>query len=266
LIADKTGKAGSLGQCDCPFAIWSISNHRRIKLPAEGLVLRNSSPPSSRNKTQFSVYRLNFDPDDAMFFPMNEQIGLPRSPELMSRGDTALLVVDVQEKLVPAIHQGGRVVWIVRRLIDGATILGLPVFATEQYPQGLGPTVPELAERLDSAPSKLTFSCGGCPEFYAALGKLRERGIHKILVCGIEAHVCVQQTVLDLLADAWRVYVAADAVGSRFEMDDLIALGRMDSAGATLTTTEAALFEWCEVAGTPEFKQISRLAREEAGS
>jgi nicotinamidase-related amidase len=179
----------------------------------------------------------------------------------MSRGDTALLVVDVQEKLAPVIAQSARVIWNVRRLIDGAKILGLPVVGTEQYPKGLGPTVNELAERLGPTPSKLTFSCGGCPELFE---QLQGRGIHKILVCGMEAHVCVQQTVLDLLADGWRVFVAADAVGSRFEVDYRIALGRMDSAGATLTTTEAALFEWCEVAGTPEFKEISRLARERA--
>lgn len=178
----------------------------------------------------------------------------------MSRGDTALLVVDVQERLVPAIAGGARVVWNVRRLIDGAKTLGLPVVATEQYPKGLGPTVAELAERLGPVPSKLTFSCGGCPELF---DDLRSRNICKILVCGIEAHVCVQQTVLDLLADGWRVYVAADAVGSRFEADHRIALGRMDSAGATLTTTEAAIFEWCEIAGTAEFKQISQLAREQ---
>ena len=194
---------------------------------------------------------------------MNENARLLKSPELMSRGDTALVVVDVQEKLVPAIDQNARVVWNVRRLIDGANVLGLPVAATEQYPKGLGPTIAELAERLGSAPSKLTFSCGGCPEFFLVLEQWRERGVHKILVCGMETHVCVQQTVLDLLADAWRVYVATDAVGSRFNIDYRTALGRMDSAGATLTTTEAALFEWCEVAGTPEFKQISRLAREE---
>ncbi len=190
---------------------------------------------------------------------MDEHRCLPRSPDLMSRGDTAILVVDVQEKLVPAIADAARVVWNVRRLIDGAKILGLPVIGTEQYPKGLGPTVGELAERLGPVPSKLTFSCGGCPELFE---ELQGRGIHKILVCGIEAHVCVAQSVLDLLADGWRVYVAADAVGSRFAVDYRVALERMDSAGATLTTTEATLFEWCEAAGTPEFREISRLARE----
>ncbi len=185
---------------------------------------------------------------------------ISRSPELMSAEDTGLLVVDVQERLVPAIAGHATVVWNVRRLIDGAKILGLPIVATEQYPQGLGPTVPELAQRLEEIPAKLTFSAGGCPQ---AFGPLRARGIRKVLVCGIEAHVCVQQTVLDLLADGWRVYVAVDAVGSRLEIDYQTALRRMDSSGATLTTVEAALFEWCQAAGTPQFKQISRLVREQ---
>jgi nicotinamidase-related amidase len=184
---------------------------------------------------------------------------LSRSPELMSVGDTALLVVDVQEKLVPAIQGHWRMVWNIGRLIDGAKILGLPVVATEQYPKGLGPTVPELAGRLGEIPSKLVFSCGGCPDVFE---QLQSRGIHKLLVCGIECHVCVQQTVLDLLAAAWRVYIPVDAVGSRHELDYRTALARMESSGATLTTTEAALFEWCEVAGTPEFKQISQLVRQ----
>jgi len=178
----------------------------------------------------------------------------------MSPGDTALVVIDVQEKLAPAIADSRRVVWNVRRLIDGAKLLGLPVVATEQYPQGLGPTLPELAGRLGEIPSKLTFSGGGCPQIFH---DLEGRGIHKLLVCGMEAHVCVQQTVLDLLGQGWRVYVAVDAVGSRRTIDYRTALARMDASGATLTTTEAALFEWCRIAGTPEFKEISRLAKEE---
>ena len=190
----------------------------------------------------------------------NQDYQAARSPELMSPADTALLVVDVQQRLIGAISGAGRVVWNIRRLVDGAKILGLAILATEQYPQGLGPTVPELAQRLGPIPSKLTFSCCGCPEICR---QLEQRSVHKVLVCGIEAHVCVQQTVLDLLAAGYRVYVAVDAVGSRFEVDHRTALTRMDSAGATLTTTEAALFEWCQVAGTPEFKQISQLVREE---
>jgi nicotinamidase-related amidase len=182
-----------------------------------------------------------------------------RSPLLMAPEDTALLVIDVQEKLLPLIRGGRRVVWNIRRLVDGAKILGLPVVGTEQYPHGLGKTIPELAELLGELPDKLSFSCLGCPDIFK---KLRERDIYKILAVGIEAHVCVLQTVLDLMADGWDVYVAADAVGSRFGIDYQTALRRMESSGAMLTTTEAALFEWCRVADTPQFKQISRLARE----
>jgi nicotinamidase-related amidase len=186
---------------------------------------------------------------------------LPSSPEMMSPGDTALLVIDVQEKLLPAIPLGLQIVWNIRRLLDGAKILGLPAAATEQYPKGLGPTVGELAQRLNSILSKLTFSCGSCPEIFR---DFQERGVRKILLAGIEAHVCVQQTALDLLSDGWSVLVAVDAVGSRFDVDYRTALHRMDAAGAMLTTTEAALFEWCRTADTPEFKQISRLAQEPA--
>ena len=177
----------------------------------------------------------------------------------MSRHDTALLVVDVQEKLLPLIPGHERMVWNIRRLIDGAKLLGLPVLATEQYPKGLGHTAPELAERLGKIPEKLTFSCTGCPEIFADLG---DRGVHKLLVSGIETHVCVQQTVLDLMATGFRIYVAVDAVAARGAVDHETALRRMESAGATLTTTEAALFEWCQAAGTPEFKEISKLVRE----
>jgi nicotinamidase-related amidase len=192
---------------------------------------------------------------------MSAEAWQPRSPELMSRDDSVLLVVDVQEKLIPAISNHQHVVWNIRRLIDGAKALGVPVLATEQYPQGLGPTVAVLAERLDAIPEKLMFSCRGCGTLFETLA---QGGRPKVLVVGVEAHVCVQQTVLDLLSAGFRVYVAADAVGSRYEVDCRFALDRMDSAGATLTTTEAALFEWCEVAGSPEFKQISALARETA--
>ena len=184
---------------------------------------------------------------------------LVRSPELMNRDDSALLVVDVQGKLITMIPGHQRLVWNCRRLIDGAKILGVPVAATEQYPQGLGPTTPELAERLGPIPAKLAFSCGECGEIFSAW---RDKGIWKVLVCGIETHVCVGQTVHDLMAEGFRVYVAADAVGARGAIDHEIGLRRMDSAGATLTTTEAALFEWCGRAGSPEFKQISQLVRE----
>jgi nicotinamidase-related amidase len=192
---------------------------------------------------------------------MSETTSLLRSPELMNRDDSALLVVDMQAKLLPFIPGSGKLIWNIRRLIDGAKVLGVHVAATEQYPQGLGPTTPELSQHFGTIPAKLAFSCGECGEIFTGW---RDRGIWKILVCGIETHVCVGQTVHDLLGEGFRVYVAVDAVGARGAIDHEVALRRMDSSGATLTTTEAALFEWCGRAGSPEFKQISQLVKEAA--
>jgi len=190
---------------------------------------------------------------------MNGYMDMVRSPELMSADDTALLVVDVQDKLICHIPNQRIIVWNIRRLLDGGGALGVATAATEQYPQGLGPTTAELAERLGEIPAKLTFSCSACQDTF---NRFAQAGIVKLLVVGIEAHVCVQQTVLDVLAAGFRAYVAVDAVGSRFPLDCEVALRRMESAGATLTTTESALFEWCAIAGTPEFKKISQLVRE----
>lgn len=188
---------------------------------------------------------------------------LTRSPDLMTPQDTVLLVVDVQEKLMPMIAGAARILWNLRRLLDGADTTGVKALATEQYPQGLGPTVSELAGRLGSIPSKSAFSCCGCEPFMTSLA---EASASKVLVSGIEAHVCVQQTVLDLLANGYRVFVPVDAVGSRYKIDYETGLRRMESAGATLTTTESALFEWCQVSGTPTFKKISALVREQPPS
>ncbi len=182
-----------------------------------------------------------------------------RSSELMSAGDTALLVVDVQDKLIGHIPDQETIVWNIGRLLEGGKILGVPAAATEQYPKGLGPTVSSLAKELGEIPSKLSFSCASCEKIF---DHFAQSGIVKLLVVGIEAHVCVQQTVLDMLASGFRVYLAVDAVGSRHAVDYDFALRRMESAGATLTTTESALFEWCEVAGTTAFKKISELVRQ----
>ncbi len=185
---------------------------------------------------------------------------IPRSPELMSPGDTGLLVVDMQTRLITVQSDAEQVVWNVRRLLDGAKILGIPSAATEQYPEKLGNTLPQLSDRLSVSPqSKTTFSCASCNKIFTAW---RAAGIHRVLVCGIETHVCVQQTVLDLLAAGFQVFVAVDAVSTRFPIDHQTALRRMEASGAVLTTVEAALFEWCAKAGTPQFKAISKLAKE----
>ena len=142
--------------------------------------------------------------------------------------------------------------------MDAAKLFEMPRVGTEQYPRGLGATEPSLAERLPALPSKTRFSCLECSELFTQLAAQQRR---KIMVVGIETHVCVQQTVLDLLSESFEVYVAVDAIGSRFELDRQVALNRMELAGATLTTTEATLFEWCESASDPQFKAISALVK-----
>ena len=194
--------------------------------------------------------------------PLQSEVpeAVPPSPERMRPADTGLLVIDLQERVLSVQAHRARIVWNACRLLDGAKILGVRAAATEQYPEKLGPTVTKLADRLAlPAASKMAFSCGSCGEIFEGW---RSEGIHRVLVCGIETHVCVQQTVLDLLASGFQVLVAVDAVGSRHEIDHEVALRRMEVSGALLTTTEAALFEWCGVSGTSEFKQISTLAKE----
>lgn len=190
---------------------------------------------------------------------MNNNFLPPRSNELMSRHDTALLVVDVQERLLPMIEGVEKMIWNIRRLIDAAELLGLPVVATEQYPKGLGSTAPLLRERLGEIPEKRRFSCGQMTE---VVEPWTHNGIDKVLVAGIEAHVCIQQTALDLLAQGFSTFVAADAVSSRHAEDREFGLRRMESSGVILTTTEACIFEWCETSEAAEFKSISQLAQE----
>jgi nicotinamidase-related amidase len=181
-----------------------------------------------------------------------------RHPTQMSAADTGLLVIDVQEKLVPLIPRADCLLRNIVFLIDGARILSMPVQATEQYPKGLGPTVSELADRLPERPEKVAFSCCAIP---LVVEGFRAAKRDKIMLAGIETHVCVQQTALDLLGLDFRVYVAADAVASRSTLDHERALHRMERAGAIITTSEAAVFEWIGAAGTPQFKDISRLVQ-----
>lgn len=189
---------------------------------------------------------------------MDEPIPIERSGEMMAADDTALVVVDVQQKLIPLVRGSARIMWNIERLLAGAEILGVSRIATEQYPKGLGSTIESLANCVDETHEKIAFSAAGCAPF----ALFTEQGVRRVLLVGIETHVCVQQTALDLLAAGFRVYVAVDAVGARYDVDHDIALRRMEISGAVLTTAEAALFEWCEIAGTPRFKQISQLVRQ----
>jgi nicotinamidase-related amidase len=192
---------------------------------------------------------------------LSEDNALPRSPELMNRQDSALLVVDAQVKLLDIIPDSKRIIWNIRRLLDAAAALGVPLAATEQYPDRLSPTVPELKERIGPAPDKLCFSAGVCGDIFE---RWKSDQRFRVLVCGIESHVCVLQTALDLVAAGFVPYLAVDAIGARYAVDHETAIRRMETAGVILTTTETAMFEWCGTAEIPEFKTISALAKEKS--
>jgi nicotinamidase-related amidase len=177
----------------------------------------------------------------------------------MSSADTGLLVIDVQEKLMVKIPGTDALVRNIAFLIDAARLLDMPIQATEQYPKGLGPTVPELAGRLPERPDKVAFSSCAVP---SVVDGFRRDARPKVLLAGIESHVCVLHTALDLLAANFRVFIAADAVASRYPVDHVFALRRLEQAGAVLTTAEGAVFEWVGRSDAPRFKEISRLVQE----
>ncbi len=170
---------------------------------------------------------------------------------LLSRERAALVVVDVQEGFRPYDAFAG-VAGSCAKLVQAARILEVPALVSEQYPKGLGHSAPELGLRDEPRIEKTVFSAARAEGF--DLG-----GAEQAIVCGIETHVCVSQTVHDLLAEGIEVHVPADAVGSRHQLDYERGLERMERAGAVVSTVEAALFELLERAGTPEFKQVQKL-------
>jgi nicotinamidase-related amidase len=180
-------------------------------------------------------------------------------PTLLTADAAALLVIDVQDKLMAKIPGAGAVIANIAFLLDAARALEIPAAATEQYPRGLGPTVPDLAKRLPERPDKTAFSSCAVPSIVEGL---RAAGRSKILLAGIETHVCVLHTALDLLDLGFGVYIAADAVASRSVVDHDVALRRLERAGAVLTTAEGAAFEWVGGSAHPRFKQISLLVQE----
>ena len=173
---------------------------------------------------------------------------------VLDRARTALIVVDVQEAFRKAVREFDETARAAATLARGAHILGLPIVVTEQYPKGLGRTVPELAEALDGVEpiEKLCFSAAAADGF--DLG-----GRDQALVCGIESHVCVSQTAHDLLDRGIEVHVARDAVSSRSAENKELGLHKMEGSGAVLTSVETALFELVGAAGSDEFKQVQRL-------
>lgn len=182
-----------------------------------------------------------------------------RSPELLQADASRLLIVDVQEKLVRVMPQAERLISACRMLMSGAELFGVPVFVTEQYPEGLGPTVAELAGASARKAVKQEFSSWRCLQWPTAAEDAQHR--FQVVVAGVEAHVCVLQTALELQSAGYRVFVVADAVASRREADRQTALDRLLSAGVTPVAAESVLFEWCERANRPEFKALSQLVK-----
>jgi nicotinamidase-related amidase len=168
---------------------------------------------------------------------------------------TTLIVVDVQEGFRKAVPDFDRVAKATATLIEGAEAIGIPIVVTEQYPKGLGATAPEIAEHLPEGTEpleKVCFSAADAEGF--GLG-----GRDQALLCGIETHVCVNQTTLDLLGSGVEVHVPEDAVGSRTEQNKRVGLQKMERAGALMSTVEMALFELLGRAGTDEFKRVQKL-------
>ena len=188
-------------------------------------------------------------------------MSLVKSHELLSRRNSRLLVVDVQEKLLAAmpLEIQDFLVEQCQFVCEGARMFGVPVTATEQYPQGLGPTVDELTAFAETRIPKKKFSGLECTNWPTAAEAIDDR--FQIVVIGMETHVCILQTVLDLLAAGYQVFVVMDAVASRGALDHNIALQRMSNSGAVITTAESVLFEWCETSESPEFKQLSNLIK-----
>ncbi|HEX7624200.1 MAG TPA: hydrolase [Anaeromyxobacteraceae bacterium] len=183
---------------------------------------------------------------------------MSRLPKL-DRSKACVLLVDVQEKLIPVMWNFAPVEKYCKAMILAARELGLPVLATEQYPKGLGATLPSLREALGAAPLvKMHFSCGADPEFAKALAAT---GRKQVVLLGIEAHVCVFQTARDLLEQGYEVFVCADAVTSRFEEHRRVALEQMRDMGAVVTSAETCIFDLLHACGTPEFKRVSPLVR-----
>lgn len=183
-----------------------------------------------------------------------------RFSKLLKPESTALLIIDIQERILPVINNHQLVVDNTLKLIKGFKVLSLPIYFTEQYPKGLGPTVSSITEVLgDLKPfDKMSFSCSGAGDLF---DEFKKKNLSQIVVCGIEAHVCVQQTVLDLVENSIQINLAADAVSSRKEMDYRTAVERIRDNGAEITTTESILFELLNVCGTPQFKEISKIVK-----
>ncbi len=182
---------------------------------------------------------------------------MTKSNNRLRPSNSVLVVIDIQDKLLPKIGRAEEVVRNAGFLIDAAALLEVPIKATEQDPKGLGPTTAEIARRLPSPlPAKTAFSCCGAGTFLEELEMLQRP---TVVLAGIETHVCVIQTAFELIEAGLHVHVAIDALASRYPIDHDTALRRLEKAGATPTTVEAVAFEWLADASHPQFKAVSKL-------
>ncbi len=183
-----------------------------------------------------------------------------RHDRILRRKDALLMVVDFQQKLLGAFKEPERPLKNCAKLIKFAKILGLPIVWTEQYPKGLGPTADEVGGELAHMRpiEKLTFSCFGEPAFVESLSM---RSSKQIMVCGIETHICVAQTVLDGIECGYQMHVVEDACGSRSERDHAAGLQKMEQAGAVLTCAEMAMYEILERSDADEFRKVLQIVK-----
>ena len=181
-------------------------------------------------------------------------------PTVLTTDNTVLVIIDIQDRMFRVMYNKERLLQNVLKLIKGVQVLEIPVVLTEQYPAGLGLTLPEITQLLPGIKpiEKLSFSCCGEEGFLKAVKSLNRR---QVLMAGIEAHVCVYQTAIDLLNLGYEVHVVVDCISSRALENKEVSLTRMSSAGISLTTTEMALFELLRVAKTEKFKQVSDIVK-----
>jgi nicotinamidase-related amidase len=196
---------------------------------------------------------------------------MPQAPSFMLRvflgklsmlniQNCCLIVVDLQGKLAQLMHDKDTLFKNIEILIKSAKILNIPILWCQQCPESLGPTIPQIAQLLSGIEpiNKASFSCCGADQFRTKLTQLARK---QILLCGIEAHVCIYQTTMDLIGQGYEVELICDAVSSRTAENKQAAMTKMTAAGARLTTTEMALFELLKTADHPQFKQIAKLIK-----
>jgi len=182
-------------------------------------------------------------------------------PRVLDRAHSVLVVIDVQEGYRNKTAHHDRMVRGVQTLVRAAHVVGVPIIATEQYPKGIGSLIPEVGECLGTKVpvfEKLSMSCCGAPDFLEHLERLGRR---QVVVCGIEAHACINQTVHDLLDSGYAVHLPVDAISARFEHDYSVGIQKMIGSGAVPSSVEMVCLEWVRTAAAPEFKSIHKLIK-----